>query len=305
MIGMIDRFKKDFEKAKFEVTVPNFTQEMREEDLIEIIGDYDGWIIGDDPATARVIRSGVNGRLKACMRWGVGTDNIDFAAFEKYQIPVENTPKVFGREVADLACHYVTALARQTYKINEQVKQGYWYKPIGTSLWATKALIIGMGDIGKNLAKRLHAHDVDVYYSDPFVQTSDISTPVTKRSWPEGAHDVDFVIFTAPLNESTQHMLNHETIKFLKKGIKIVNVGRGALISEDALISGIDMGIIHSAAIDVFESEPFRSETHTKFHKRSEKFIFGSHNGSNTFEAVQHVSRLTIRKLQQFLELSA
>ena len=79
---MIEEFKLDFEKVKFDVTVPKFLQEMPEDDLCKIIGQYDGWIIGDDPATRKVLQHGCAGRLKACMRWGVGTDNVDFSAFK-------------------------------------------------------------------------------------------------------------------------------------------------------------------------------------------------------------------------------
>lgn len=305
MIGMLDYFQKDFREANFEVTVPEFTQEISEEALIKIIGDFDGWIIGDDPATEAVLRAGTAGRLRACMRWGVGTDNVDFVAFEKYKVPIENTPKVFGREVADLACHYVSALARHTYVINDEVRKGNWHKPIGTSLWSTKALIVGMGDIGQNLARRLFAHDIEVYFSDPYVNASDVETPTQKVKWPEGTADVDFIIFTAPLNDQTRHMLDSNALKHMKKGVKIVNVGRGPLIDENALINGLNSGVIHSAALDVFESEPFKIETHQELLKRKDKLIFGTHNGSNTSEAVQFVSRMTIEKLSVFLSKCA
>ena len=97
-------------------------------------------------------------------------------------------------------------------------------------------------------------------------------------------------------------MLNEKSLQFMKRGVKIVNVGRGPLLDEKALIAGIDSGVIHSAAMDVFEKEPFQLETHRELLNRADKIIFGTHNGSNTSEAVQLVSRLTIRKLQEFLD---
>ena len=87
MIGMKSTFEADFEDAKFDVVVPKFKQEMSEAALCKIIGEFDGWIIGDDPATKLVVETGAKGKLKACMRWGVGTDNVDFSAFKKYSIP--------------------------------------------------------------------------------------------------------------------------------------------------------------------------------------------------------------------------
>ena len=302
MIGMVDAFSKDFEDANFDVTVPEFTQEMSEDALCNIIGDYDGWIIGDDPASRRVLESGVKGKLKACMRWGVGTNNVDFAAFQEFKIPIENTPGVFGREVADLACHYVTALARDTFTIDRKLKQGEWFKPIGQSLWSARALIVGFGDIGQNLAKRLLAHDMEVWFYDPNVEKSNLAPNCSKVTWPNALSHVDYVIFTAPLNEHTLHMLNEENVELSKRGIKIVNVGRGPLLSEAALIKGLKAGIISAAALDVFEIEPYHPDSHVNLTEFSERLILGSHNGSNTKEAVEFVSKLCIKKLRRFLE---
>ena len=264
MIGMVETFVDDFKKADFDVTIPEFTQEMSEDSLCDIIGDFDGWIIGDDPATRRVLETGVKGNLKACMRWGVGTNNVDFAAFDEFKIPIENTPGVFGREVADLACHYVTALARETFSINEQVKHGKWHKPIGQSLWSASALIVGFGDIGQNLAKRLLAHDMKVNFVDPFISQSQAGTNVTKVTWPHSLSHVDYVIFTAPLNENTHHMFDMDVLDVIKTGIKVVNVGRGPLIQQSALIEGVKRNLIAAAALDVFEVEPFDPAEHVK-----------------------------------------
>lgn len=301
MIGMVEEFQDEFKEAGFDVTIPKFTQEMTEEALVEIIGDYDGWIIGDDPATRRVLEAGVRGKLKACMRWGVGTNNVDFEAFKEFNVQIENTPGVFGREVADLACHYVTALARDSFTIDREVKKGNWYKPVGTSLWATKALIVGMGDIGKNLAKRLAAHDVEINYFDPFVAEANIPVSARKVAWPEGLCGIDVVIFTAPLNENTHHMFNQDAIDAIQEPINLVNVGRGPLVEQEALLKGLSIGKIKKAALDVFEVEPFNVELHSNLLQFSERLIFSSHNGSNTREAVSFVSRLCINKLQGFL----
>ena len=301
MIGMVDAFSEDFENANFDVTVPEFTQEMSEDALCEIIGDYDGWIIGDDPASRRVLEAGVKGRLKACMRWGVGTNNVDFDAFKEFNIPIENTPGVFGREVADLACHYVTALARDTFTIDRKVKQGEWFKPIGQSLWSARALIVGFGDIGQNLAKRLLAHDMEVWFYDPYVEKSEIAPGCSKVTWPHALSHVDYVIFTAPLNDDTYHMLNLGNIKLVKKGIKLVNVGRGPLVCEKALIKGLEEHDIYAAALDVFEHEPFDLINHENLLKFKDRLILGSHNGSNTRQAVMKVSRICIARLSEFL----
>ncbi len=302
MIGMVSEFKSAFEEHQFSVDIPKFSQEMEAEHLIKIIGKYDGWIIGDDPANRDVISAGASGRLKACMRWGVGVNNVDFSACKEFGIKIENTPGVFGREVADLACHYVSGLARSTFSIDRNVKEGKWFKPIGTSLWSTKALIVGFGDIGQNLAKRLLSHDMEVYFVDPFVAENDVNLSVHKVEWPKGALDMDFIIFTAPLNDQTFHMLDSTTLEYLKNGMKIINVGRGQLINERALIEGLRSKKIAAAALDVFEKEPFQLASHEQFVEFYDRLILGSHNGSNTKQAVEYVSLLTIRKLAEFLK---
>lgn len=301
MIGMVDAFEDDFQKAGFDVKIPEFTQEMSEDALCEIIGEYDGWIIGDDPATRRVLEAGTSGRLKACMRWGVGTNNLDFQAFKDYQIPIENTRGVFGREVSDLACHYVTALARETFSIDTKVKQGDWYKPIGQSLWNASALIVGFGDIGQNLAKRLLAHEMKVNFYDPFVTQLEAGKNISKVTWPNSLSHVDYVIFTVPLNVDTRHMLNDETLKYMRQGIKIINVARGEVIDETALVRGLRENIIKSAALDVFEKEPYTPNSHSHLSQFSKRLILGSHNGSNTFDAVKMVSLKCIERLKDFL----
>lgn len=302
MIGMVEEFGDDFQRAGFDIHIPDFTQEMLEDDLVGLVGSYDGWIIGDDPASERVVVAGSSGKLKACVRWGVGTDNVDFSAFEKYGIAITNTPGVFGREVADLATHYVTGLARQTFLIDKNVKMGDWFKPIGKSLWASKCLIVGLGDIGRNLATRLIAHGVDVSYCDPAVDVKETGLDINRAKWPEGCSNVDFVIFTAPLNAQTFHMFDERVLDYIQQPIYVVNVGRGPIIKESALIAGLGNGKIKGAALDVFESEPYNPDTHGELKAFSDRLILGSHNGSNTKEAVAHVSRLAILKLSEFLK---
>lgn len=301
MIGIVDQLSEQFHAAQFDVFVPEFTQEMSEDSLCEIIADYDGWIIGDDPATRRVLESGRRGRLKACMRWGVGTNNVDFDAFSEFNIPIENTPGVFGNEVADLAMHYVTGLLRDTYRVDRSVRSGGWSKPIGKSLWSSSVLIVGMGDIGRNLAKRLIAHGAKTSFYDPHVERCEELPEVTKVTWPHSVSYNDVIVFTAPLNSATYHMFNDDLLPLLRRGAKIVNVGRGQVVDQKSLIRALEQGIVSSAALDVYEREPLDLVLETDLSRFSDRIIFGSHNGSNTHEAVTHVSLVCIEKLRNFL----
>ena len=299
MIGMVEEFRHLFSEKDVELHIPEFTQVMTEEALMEILPDFDGWIIGDDPATRQVFEAGKTGNLKAAVKWGVGVDNVDFQACKDLDIPIINTPGVFGREVADVALSYVLGLARQTFLIDREIRENNaWPKPSGISFWNKKAAVVGFGDIGRQTAKRLLALDLDVFAYDPFFKEAPEIGDVSPLSWPSNLSDMDFVIFTAPLNEATHHMFNMDILPKLKKGVRVVNVGRGPLIQEEAIIQGLEDGTIHSAGLEVFEVEPLPAGSPLRKHPRC---IFGSHNGSNSEDAVRHVSHLAVEKLYGFL----
>ncbi|MEM0986436.1 MAG: phosphoglycerate dehydrogenase [Pseudomonadota bacterium] len=299
MLGLFDEFRPELEAAGLDGVPAAVTQVMTEDELIEVLPAYDGWIIGDDPASARVFEAAHAGKLRAAVKWGVGVDNVDFAACHALDIPITNTPGVFGREVADVAMGYVLGLARHTFEIDRAIRndQG-WPKPPGISLWNKTAALVGFGDIGQATAKRLLAADLKVIAYDPFykpVEGLDVET----AAWPERLEEADFLIFTCPLTPDTHHMFNHALLPRLKPGVRVVNVARGPIIEQAALVDGLEDGLVHSAALDVFEDEPLAADNPLR---RFPNTIFGSHNGSNTVDAVRHVSRLAIQKIADFLK---
>ena len=121
MLGLIDEFADLFEAKELDFTPAEVTQVLSVEELVDLVPHYDGWIIGDDPANRTVVEAGAAGKLKAAVKWGVGVDNVDFDAFRDLGLPVENTPGVFGGEVADVALTYVLGLARETYRIDREI----------------------------------------------------------------------------------------------------------------------------------------------------------------------------------------
>lgn len=300
MIGQIDAFEDTFKQAGCYVHIPAFQQTLSVQELLEIVPSHDAWIIGDDPVTSDVIAAGAAGKLKAAVKWGVGVDNIDFASFKEHSIPISNTPGVFGREVADVAIGYVTGLARDLFGIDRAVRENGWPKPAGISLWNRKALVVGFGDIGQEASKRLLACDMTVSACDPAYKVGSLHKGVKIEEWPQAACDKDFIVFTCSLNPQTKHMLNSDLLTKLKDGVRIVNVARGPIVAEKALLAGLESGKIHSAALDVFEEEPLANDSPLRAFP---KCIFGSHNASNTVDAVIHTSTVAIDKLFAFLRL--
>jgi D-3-phosphoglycerate dehydrogenase len=298
MLGLIDEFLPAFAARGLDCVPAKVTQVMSEDELKALVPQMDGWIIGDDPATRAVVAAGVAGRLKAAVKWGVGVDNVDFAAFREMGVPVDNTPGVFGGEVAEVALTYVLGLARETYRIDREIRLGNgWPKPSGISMVGRTVAIVGFGDIGRQTAKRILACDARVIAYDPAFAAAD-GMAVEQAAWPERLGEADFLIFTCPLNAATRGMFNAGTLDLLKPGVRVVNVARGPVIVEDALVEGLRRGIVHSAALDVFEIEPLPAGSPLRGFDRC---IFGSHKGSNSADAVRRVSHIAIDKIARFL----
>ena len=299
MLGMMADFIPLFQRVGVEVTCPQVTQTLSVEELLSLVPEHDGWIIGDDPATREVFAAGRRGRLRAAVKWGVGVDNIDFEGAKAAQIAVTNTPAMFGAEVADIATGYVIGLARELFWIDRQVRAGGWPKPCGLSLQGKKVALVGYGDIGQNTAKRLAALGLELCLYDPILKEQAAEFPIAE--WPHGLEAADFLVFTCALTLANRHMFNRHTLDHIKPGVRIVNVSRGALIEETALVEGLRTGRVHAAALDVFEHEPLPQESGLREYERC---IFGTHNGSNTKEAVQRASQEAINRLFGFLGIT-
>jgi D-3-phosphoglycerate dehydrogenase len=298
MLRMIDSFRPLFAQYGVEITTPNVVQTLGVEELKELVPQHDGWIIGDDPATREVFTAGKAGQLMAAVKWGIGVDNVDFAACKELGIPIINTPNMFGGEVADIAVGYVIALARETFEIDRGVRAGQWPKPRGISLSGKTVALVGYGDIGKNTARRLLAANMNVVAYDPFAQSASDMPQVQMATWPERIHEADFMVINCALTSSSAYMLNARVLSQAKPGVRVVNVGRGPVIEERALEAALQSGQVYSAALDVFETEPLPPSSYLRTHPRC---IFGSHNASNTADAVERTSHIAIDKLMGFL----
>ena len=296
--------KKDFIPLLKELDiVPTWAdtvQQMTENDLIEILPHFDGWILGDDPCSEKVLQSGKAGDLRAVVKWGVGTDNIDFKALEKLNIKFSNTPSVFGNEVADLAIGYVIALARKLIDVHNSVLNHEWLKPIGISLQNKNVAIVGFGDIGSQIARRCEAFDMNISVFEIDLKGSiEIYKNYNFLTWPNNLSEFDFVILACALTPKNAGIINADSLKLMKNGAKIINVSRGGLIVEEDLITALSERQISGAALDVFESEPLPKLSRLR---DLDNVIFGTHNASNTFEAVRRASELSIQLIKNFLD---
>ena len=298
MLRGIDAVKEKAAEMSMALTTPDVLQTLTEDELIDQLQGHDGWIIGDDPATARVVAAAKDSGLKAAVKWGIGVDNVDLTAFKEAEIPIVNTPNMFGDEVADLAMCYLTGLARYAFKVDRGVRVGQWPKPAGSSLRSKTVGVVGMGDIGSQFAIRANASGMRVIAWDPFVSRRPHNVELM-GDWPAGLETCDFLVLTCALTSQTHHLIGEKILDHIKPGLRVINVSRGPLIDEPVLINAMIEGLVSGAALDVFEVEPLG---HNSRLLDFENCILGSHNASNTVDAVRRTSLEALLKLQGFLE---
>jgi D-3-phosphoglycerate dehydrogenase len=284
---------------KVELIVPPVQQRLGEAELLALIPDVDGMIAGDDQVTRAVLERA--DRLRIVSKWGVGTDAIDLAAAAELGIRVTNTPGMFGEEVADVVIGYLVMLARQLHRIDSAVRAGEWAKPEGVSLAGRTMGVIGLGHIGRAVARRSLAMGMRVlgYEIDPANRASAAEAGVEVVSLASLLADSDVVSLSAPLTPDTHHLLDAAAFGRMQRGAWIINTARGGLIDESALIDALRAGQVAAAALDVFEVEPLPIESPLRGFAQ---VILGAHNSSNTAEAGDRTSELAIDNLLRGLD---
>jgi D-3-phosphoglycerate dehydrogenase len=286
----IDRLRAE----GLEVVLPDVVQQLTEDELIALIGDVEGVIAGDDPFSARVLDNAP--RLRILVRWGVGIDNVDLNAARVRGIRVVNTPGAFGEEVADVVIGYLVLLARQLHRVDQAVREGTWLKPQGRSLAGLVTGIVGLGTIGLAVARRAQAMRMHVigYDIDPKACRESETAGTRVDSLDNVVAGSDVLILCASLTPANRRVINDAAFARMRPGSFLINVSRGGLVDEQALVDALSTGQIAGAALDVFEREPLPADSPLR---RFDQVILGSHNASNTTEAVQRVNELAIDHL--------
>ncbi len=291
-----DRYRHKFIERNMEPIFIASDQQVPEETLLESIGNFDGWMLGDDVCNREILSAGKLGRLRAALRWGAGFDNVDSQAARELGIPIENTPGTFANEVADMALGYLIGLARHLPQVNQGVFNGQWLKPVGSSLAGKKVGIVGLGVIGQAVARRLQVLEMQLVGFDPMAPINH-EIDIEIKIWPNGLAELDYLILACPLTKDNFKMINSVVLQNIKTGCKIINVARGGLIDEKALIAALREKKVAAVALDVFEVEPLRNLELLEFKQN----LYGSHNASNTIEAVDRTTAIAIEKLYKLL----
>lgn len=289
MARVLDTFRGELEQGGWvvETHLPN-GQFFDSKELTEVCSGATAAIIGDDEASDEFFRKTAP-HLQLLVKWGVGTDTIDFRSAQQHGVVVRNTPGAFGNEVADLAMGYVLALARHIVDIHNNVSAGEWKQVTGQTLKGKTIGLVGLGSIGQAVAMRAPGFGMTVIYSDPFVDEESLHVDAKRLEIPELFRDADFVVLTCPSTEETKALANSKTFALMKPSAYLINVARGDLVVETDLHEALAHQLLAGAALDVFEHEPLSEHSPLRSHSN---VIFGAHNGSNTYEGLLNASRV-------------
>jgi D-3-phosphoglycerate dehydrogenase len=295
MIPVLERFRPVFEKYKIDLIVPDVHERMEESDLLGYAGQFDGAICGDDRYTLRVIEACAP-RLKVISKWGTGVDSINAEACSSYGVKLCRTPNAFTLPVADTVLGYILAFARRQPWMDREMKRGKWQKISGKALHECTLGVIGVGNIGKAVTRRACAFGMKVYGTDMINIDPEFirETGIEMIDLESLLSHSDFVSVNCDLNPTSDHLINTDTLAWMKPHAVLINTARGPIVEEKALIEALQAGRLAGAALDVFEQEALPLDSPLL---KMDNVLLAPHNSNSSPAAWERVHWNTIRNL--------
>ncbi len=268
-----------------------------EDELASVIGAFDVLISGIEPVTARVLDAAP--RLKIIAKHGVGFDNIDLAAARARNIPVSIAGGAITDSVADMTMALLLACARQIPQGDRAVRAGRWPRLVGVELRGKTLSVIGLGQIGREVAIRARAFGMvlvafDVYPNEVFAREHGVRYLPLREALAVG----DFITLHAPVTPESRHMIDAAALALMKPTAYLINTARGELVDEAALARALRAGQIAGAACDVFEKEPpGENELLTL-----DNFIAAPHSAGQTHDGLRKLGEVTADNILRVLD---
>ena len=272
---------------------------MKPEELVAVIGDYHGLAVRSaTKVTAKIIDAATN--LKVIGRAGSGLDNVDLTAATKKGIVVMNAPGGNTITTAEHTFSLMCAMARQIPQATASMREGKWEKKrfMGVELFNKTLGVIGIGNIGSQVARRAQAFAMNVIAYDPFLSEEKAKDMgVEKVALEELYRRSDFITIHTPITAETRNMINKDTIKIMKNGVRIINCARGGIVNEKDLYDALVEGKVAGAALDVFEKEPPENNPLLTL----DNVISTPHLGAATKEAQENVAIAIAEQIADYL----
>ncbi len=243
-------------------------------------------------------------RLKVISNYAVGYDNIDIEEAKKRGIIVTNTPDILTNATAELTVSLIFSLIRRIIESNEFLRQGKFtgWEPdllLGYELKGRLVGILGVGRIGSEVSRKLHALGAEIVYYDSLKKKElEKETKAKKKDLKWILKNADIISIHIPLTEETYHLIDEEELSMMKDSAFLINTGRGPIINEAALADALRLGRIGGAALDVFEYEPGINPhlLHLK------NVVATPHIGSATYRARKGMAEIACMNLLAALE---
>jgi len=285
--------------AECEVDVHAYDRPMERKDFLERIAGKEGLLPSITDAVDAEAMDRAPG-LTVIANFGVGYNNIDVAAATVRGIPVSNTPGVLTDATADLAFALILATGRRVVEGDRMVREGrflFWapYLFLGRDVSGKTLGIVGLGRIGKAVARRARGFDMPVLYSnrtrlDP---GEEAALGVSFRSFPDLLAQADILSLHVPLTPETRHLIDREALGRMKPSAILVNTSRGPVVDEKALVAALRAGVIAGAGLDVYEDEPYLAPGLAAL----ENAVLLPHVGSGTWETRMKMADLAVANL--------
>jgi D-3-phosphoglycerate dehydrogenase len=261
--------------AGIEYLINPIGRKLKDDELAEMISDFDVLIAGTEPITEKVMNRAP--RLKLISRVGIGLDSVDLLAAERRGIKVSYTPDAPAPAVAELTIGLMLSLLRSVHVANAQMHRGEWHRYFGRRMSEVTIGIIGAGRIGGRVLRHLAA------FGSPRVLVNDLApdhgvAPGPRLEWVDKEviyREADMISLHVPLTVHTKNMIRSEQIATMKSDALLINTSRGGIINEADLAEALRTGAIGGAAIDVFDHEPYNGELATL-----DRCLLTSHMGS-------------------------
>lgn len=265
---------------------------LREEELIPLLSDCEGYIAGLDYITENVLNS--CRKLKVISRYGVGCDRVDIEAAKKCNIVVTNTPGANAQAVGELAFGLILCTARKIVYLDSQLRSGRWIRSTGVELAGKTLGIAGLGAIGKVVAKCAIGFHMKVIAYDPYIHTRYCEeNGIIPVSFQQLIKYSDIISLHLPLNRETKHMINASVMEDMKPNAIIVNASRGGIVDEEAAYEYLKKGKLGGLGLDAFEVEP--PEASPLFELPN--VIVTPHTGAHTEEAAENMANMAVKNL--------
>ncbi|MFJ5560771.1 phosphoglycerate dehydrogenase [Streptomyces sp. NPDC093250] len=269
---------------------PSVDRPLTGDELAELVAGCSAAILGLDEVGPQVLETDT---LRVVVRFGTGVDNVDLEAARRHGVLVANTPGTNSVSVAELAVALMFAVARRVPALDRAVREGSWRRVAGVELAGRRLGVVGLGAVGREVARRAEALGMEVVAFDPVASAG----PVRLVSFGELLATADVVSVHCPLTEATSGLFDERALRAMKPGGIVINTARGGIIDENALAAALRDGHLAGAGLDCFAKEPLLDSELAAL----DNVVLTPHCGATTREAVERAGTTAVQEVLRAL----